>query len=431
MKQVSQGAHVRLDSDDAAWVFSNFENNLERLIDFWRSQNVPLIVSDVSSNLMFPPFIHDTLATETENSIARAYQSQKFDDALALLQPLHQRDSTNAFVEYWLGKTLLSSSHPERAKQLFIRARDNDLLKFRAPSQINEIIRSVCERKSVPFHSVDSLFASLSASAIPGDDLFWEHLHPNANGYYAIARSFMQQVVYQRLIRERENHGTISALPYNVDSLSISWIDLAYADLSIQRLTKSWPFEHYDRRTVVFDTSSAPLQQIAVAAYQRRFVWDEACYKTAEYFWRIGRTRAAQTTYEAIIEEYPYNFYAHYLLGSLLAKTEKPQEALHHFSLSARFNSAYPNSRLDAGLLLINQGEFDNAIQLLQEALPLTDEHEKKALRANVLYGLGAAFANKQLYADAMRSLDEALRLVPNYTDAAKLKSGITQHLAK
>lgn len=67
----------------------------------------------------------------------------------------------------------------------------------------------------------------------------------------------------------------------------------------------------------------------------------------------------------------------------------------------------------------------------MRDALDLTKGDDKKALRANVLYGLAAANANKEQYAEAMKLLDEALMLVPRYADAIRLKEGILNHVGR
>lgn len=431
MQQVSQGSIVPLESEDAEWVFRNYERNLGKLLEFWKEKSVPVIVSDVTSNMMFPPFIHDELPAGTEESIRTMYDAGRHDELIPMLESLNHQHQGNAFVQYWLGRAKLAVRRWGEARIHLAMARDYDLLKFRAPLKINLIAREISKEKQVPFVSADSLFAVLSPNDIPGDQLFWEHLHPKVNGYYAIARLFFTAITQHRLVPGVEGGTARTFTPYNLDDLAVCWLDEAYGDLSIQHLTGRWPFTNYTRQPAVLDSAEAEPTAIAKAVYERRMVWDEACYETALYFWRTGKPEKARTTYAALIEEYPYNYYAHYMLGSLLTKMGNPEEALRHLDISVKSNPDYPNSRLDAGLLLINQGEFNAAIKILRDALDLTKGDDKKSLRANVLYGLAAANANKEQYAEALKLLDEALMLVPRYTDAIRLKEGIVNHVER
>ena len=135
-----------------------------------------------------------------------------------------------------------------------IAARDQDLLKFRAPSAINSILHRVAAAEHVPCVPADSILVELSAG-IPGDRLFWEHLHLTNEGYAAVARLFVQAALSQGILSGSEH----ALLPFDIDSLSIAWLDRAYADLSIQHLTSQWPFQDYRRETAVLDQAPQAL----------------------------------------------------------------------------------------------------------------------------------------------------------------------------
>ncbi|MFN0157726.1 MAG: tetratricopeptide repeat protein [Bacteroidota bacterium] len=425
MLEVSRRGNVRLDSDDAARVFHLFEGNYRDIIEFWQARNVPVISSELSSNLMFPPFAGDTVAPPSAmrmHELIVAFHQGRVDKCLSGLSVWRQNDSTNALVEYWTGRSLLMKGDTTGAKRSLQRARDLDLLKFRAPGEINAIIRRVNDELKVPVIPVDSVFSDLSPGGIPGDSLFWEHLHPNLRGYYEIARCFYEKMRVMNILPDNASSSR-AALPFNEDSLSVCWLDLAYGDLSIQRLTGRWPFTNYHREPVSFPNAPLELQKIARAVYERRIAWDQGCYESASQFWRLGDIRRAITTYESLIEEYPSGFYPHYLLGNLHAKSGNAEAAIHHLSISIASNPRYPNSRLDLGLLRINAGLFDDAIVQLTAATSMPNLPPQ--LNANVHYGLAAAYANKEEYAQALSHVETALRLAPGYRDALVLKEGI------
>ncbi len=429
MLEVSQRGNVRLDSDDASRVFRSFEDNFRDILEFWQSRNVPLVVSDVSSNLMFPPFVADTTITSGLKPITRLEEEFNAGNVKLGLEGLlewRQRDSTNALVEYWIGRSLLAEGDTVAARTYLVRARDHDLLKFRAPSQINTIIRSVTASLNVPMISTDSIFAALCPGGIPGDSLFWEHLHPTLRGYYEIAGLFYKKI--ERLNLFPESSSSLQ-LPFDPDSLSICWLDLAYGDLSIQRLTGKWPFTNYHRDQVAFPFAPSALQQVARSVYDRRISWDQGCYESASRFWRAGDVRRAATTYEALIEEYPSGYYPHYLLGNLYAKSGNTEAALRHLTTSINSNPKYPNARLDLGLLQINAGMFDDAIVHLKAAVETGSPKPSPQLLASIQYGLAAAYANKSEYTLALSHVEESLRLMPTYREALVLREGIQREI--
>lgn len=428
MRQVSQGSLVPLQSPDAERVFAVFERNLKGTLDIFRERHIPVIVSDVGSNLLFPPFVSDTTHVKASMAAAvtamrSALDSNRFDDALRVLNGLYSEDSTNAFVNYWMGRTLISLSRAEEARVYLVRARDQDLLKFRAPGKINDIIHQVCRGTGTVCVSADTILSAASPYGIAGDLVFWEHLHPTSFGYYLIANQFVRTIVGLNLIRNSRSPSRGIMLPFNMDSLSICWLELAYADRSIQHLTSRWPFQDYKRAPVVLNAADDVQRRIVEDVYSLALGWDEGCYMSAARFWRTGRLRDAMTTYEALLEEYPYNFYTNYLLGSLLSNIGNVSSSITYYKRSIQSNPRYPKARLNLGLIEVNQGDFDEASRQLNTVLDLLGDQGSKEDRATALYGLAACAANLGDFGKALNQIDRSLALVPNYQDALNLRS--------
>lgn len=429
MEQVSRNNKVALSSDDAERIFSRFESNLRSMVDIFAKRNVPLIVSDISSNLTFPPFAStsDEWGSDGKRSLGDAEASigaGQYEPAIVGLTKLMMTDSTDARTHFQLGNAYAMRGDFDQAKRHLALARDYDLLKFRAPGRINEIIRKVCALESTPCISSDSLFQSASPHGIPGNELFWEHLHPTPTGYYLIANLFVNEIEKLRFLPAAAPNRS-SLLPNNPDSLSICWLDLAYGDVSIKNLTNKWPFKNYSITPRVMGTADDELRNVVSDVYERRVVWDLGCYQTAQYFWRKGKWRDAITTYEAVLEEYPYNFYTHYLLASVLGRLNMFDEAVRHYTLSIASNPGYPYPRLELGLMKINMGEFDEAIGQLTKAAELAASVENQPFKANIFYGLATAYANKGDFEKARTNIDFALKLVPQYKDALILREKI------
>jgi len=424
MRQVSGASLVPLDSDESRRVFVRFEENLRAIVRTFRSRSISVILSDVSSNLLFPPFVSDSSITrETMNALKRAEHLVRVDSAqaaLAALRAVPPGDSLAAAVQYWKGRGLLAMGPEADARHPLTLARDHDLLKFRAPSAINTIIRRVGADEHIPCIPTDSVLAERSGG-IPGDSLFWEHLHLTNEGYATVARLFVEKALEQGLVTATRNR----LLPYDVDALSITWLDRAYADLSIQNLTSRWPFQDYRRKSAVLDEAPQPLQDVARATYARQLQWDDGCYRTATYFWAHQRLREARTTYAALLEEYPYGFYPNYLMGSLLNHMGKTAEAIVYYQRSIRSNPAFPRARLDMALLRINAGRVEEGIRELTAVMDLLPPAGEEQVRAMVCYGLAAGYANQGDLNRALSYVDQALTLAPNYREATRLRAQI------
>ena len=395
MREVSQGQLVQAGNDAEQRIFRNFESNLQQILCTLRESEVPVVVGSVASNLMFPPFVSDSTAPG---------------------------DSLSAAALYAKGLHLRHAGHPREARALLCSARDADLLKFRAPGEISEITHRVCAREGVPVFSCDSVLSAYSVDAIPGDTLFWEHLHPTALGYYRLANAFVHEIVAGDYISGSARSAGL--IPFHADSLSVCWLDLAYGEYCIRHLTGNWPFENYRRETPVLSRADNTLATMVAEVHMRKRAWNEACYSMATYFWRVGRMRDALTTYEALLEEYPYGFYANYLRGSLLNSLGRVDDAVRSYRRSIASNPEYTRARLDLGLILVNRGEFESAERELNQVLQKSgDDQSERRTKANAHYGLAALRANRGDTQGALKELDDALALAPGYPDALRMRN--------
>lgn len=411
MKQVSQEATVQLHSAEAEKIFAHFEKNLTAIINEFQSHNIPVIISDVTSNLTFAPFEYDTILAQQSTALQAGNSTEK----LLSFTAQHPEDSYSRFL---LATAYAHVGKYDSAKIFFSEARDRDFLKFRAPKEINSIIQKSAQQTHIPFFSTDSIFSINSPHGISDTSLFWEHLHPKVNGYYLIANGFLSEIQKLNIFPR----STVQMLPCNLDSLHICWFDLAFGDRTITNLTTKWPFKNFTVSTQYFPTAPEPLQHIVEETFRMEKVWDEACYESAQIFWKMNNVQAAMITYRAIIDEYPYNFYAHYLLANALSQTGKIQESAKHYQISMQSNPLYPYAKAEFGLLQINNGKFDAAILLLTNALQISQQEGLAPLRSTIYYGLGTAYANKRMFKEALQYVEKSLQAAPNNHDAFLLK---------
>jgi len=426
MREVSQGSHVELDSPDARRVFDMYECNVRNIVRTFRELGTTVILSEISSNLTFPPFVSDSVTsvsswTAVRDSMESLLASGRFQETIARVETLSGAGPGSAMVYHWKGRALQGLGRFAEARGAFETARDLDLLKFRAPREINARLRRVAAIEGIPLIASDSVLAAVSPGGIPGDNVFWEHLHPNASGYYQIAGLFVERIRSMGLLGP--SAGSTILLPFDVDTLGICWLDLAYADLSIQHLTGRWPFEKYSREPVVLNSSDGGLVRIARDVYARALRWDDGAYKTASYFWSQGKLREARTTYQALLDEYPYNFYPNYLMGSLLNQSGDREGAQRYYRRSIASNPSFPRSRLDLGLILVNEGKFQEALGELSAALATPEAAGMNDVRSAAHYGIAAAQANMGNLKEALAEVERSLALAPRSRDALALRA--------
>jgi len=419
MKQVSGGATVAAGSDEERRIFERFARNVREILRIFRAQGIPVIASDVTSNLLFPPFI----AGRTDARVPSLVESGRAAEALALLGA----DTTDAFASYWRGRILLARGEAAAAAAELRRARDEDLLKFRAPGEINTILHAVCRDEGVPCLSADSLFGANAPAGIPGWSLFWEHLHPNVRGYDLIARMFVGEMVALGIIPGAPRDARL--LPFDPDSLSLCWPDLAYGEVSVRGLTGRWPFTDFRSPTPLMDSADAAERAIALDLYAKKTGWTDACLAFAAHAAAVHRPREAERTYGALIGEFPFEFYPHYRLGGLLRDEGNLAQAAGEYRRAIALNPSHLYSRLELGLILNNTGEFDEARMHLMKALDLAGSGPQAALpRAEICYGLAALSANAGNMAQARDWIAQSIRAAPGYAPARRLAEQIAVH---
>ena len=154
---------IPFDDPTLSRTYDSLRRNLEAILDAARSARAWAVVATVPVNLRdSPPFAS-----------------------------LHSRNANDAEMHYQLGVAAFESGRRDEAAKSFSRARDLDLLRFRADSGINDTIRSVARRHSadrVLLADLEGVFAS-GKNGAPGDDLFWEHVHLNEHGNDLAARA--------------------------------------------------------------------------------------------------------------------------------------------------------------------------------------------------------------------------------------------------
>jgi tetratricopeptide (TPR) repeat protein len=178
----------------------------------------------------------------------------------------------------------------------------------------------------------------------------------------------------------------------------------------------------------VLGAADPPLLDLVRDTHARKLAWNDACYRSATIFWRTGRYQEALTTYRAMLEEYPYSFYTNYLAGSLLNTMGRGGEAVSYLKMSVRSNPDYLRARLDLGLLDVNAGRYRDGEEYLRTVVQKAGSSaEDLRMKANALYGLGAAAFNRGDRAAAARAVEEALQLMPGYPDALRLRAAVHQ----
>lgn len=189
-------------------VYQNFQANLEDIVGAGQKAGIPVILSTVGSNLLdCAPFASVHAKSLPEESLSKwdsLFQEGKsleasgsFQQALGLYAQAAKIDATFAELQYRIGRCLAMTGNWEEARAALELARDNDALVVRADTRINEIITEVASHDTtgnVTLIDTENLIGRESPGGIPGQALFYEHVHYTLQGNHRLAMIFAENL---------------------------------------------------------------------------------------------------------------------------------------------------------------------------------------------------------------------------------------------
>jgi hypothetical protein len=100
-----------------------------------------------------------------------------------------------------LGLALEKLHDYDAAFQAYSRARDLDHNPFRAPSDLNRILRRIAGQSgNVSLADAEQAFRDATAPLAPGFDLFLDYVHPTKRGNLLVAQTVYDEIVRRRIV---------------------------------------------------------------------------------------------------------------------------------------------------------------------------------------------------------------------------------------
>lgn len=269
MASVAKEKAIAFDSALFAQGAEQFEQNLIAIQSALRNANIPLYLSTIASNEMdLPPFSSNS-HPDAEQLIDRDKPSSNrriIQQGVKLLEG----GNTSAALAYAVAQAMLDEND-ERAAEFFTLAKDFDLLRFRAPSSFNRIIKEIAENNSVGGASTflvdsDATIRNDSSNKIIGAKHMLEHLHPTPRGYFLIADSFYLRLLSNNFFNKLGFASQTISDPLLTEeawrNMPLSEVDQLVGDYKISILTSDYPFTN-SKVDVADPKSDTYMQQLA------------------------------------------------------------------------------------------------------------------------------------------------------------------------
>ncbi|MGA2865599.1 MAG: tetratricopeptide repeat protein [Verrucomicrobiota bacterium] len=429
-------------------VYRSFRRNLEDILWAGRRTGVPIILCTVGVNLKdCPPFasLLDAGLTAAEGQsharlCAAALKAEAAGDFAGAAQKLEQAariDPRFAELQFRWGECLLrlaletnagETPAPLAARGHFQAACDADALPFRADSPLNAILGQAARQFAGPglaLCDAAAVLATNSPVGIAGSEAFWEHVHFNFDGNYLLARAWAEAAegFLPAAATNRASAGWASQAACEQRLGLTDWNRCAVLDDLLQRLSRP-PFTGQLNHT----------QRVEEVRGQMRAL-------------RRGMDRAAaakaRAVYLAALKEAPEDHRLHENFAQFLEAVGELPQAVAEWQRVRGLIPQHPVAYLQAGRLLVRQGELVAGRALLLQAVKMRPdlaegwlelgnihalegepelalkEYERVRQLApqdpRAYYHIGKALSKLNRRAEASASLRHALQLRPDY----------------
>lgn len=191
-------------------VKNHYTFSIQSMVETARDREVPVILVSVPVNLRqwHPNVSHQPLQGPELQAWERLYRSGEGlllqGDASGAARRLQEAAGLAPFhaeTHFALGRALERSGAYEAALLSYSRARDLDYNPFRAPTDLNDILRHIAGRyDNVSLADAEQAFLAASAPLAPGFDLFLDYVHPTKRGNLLIAKTVYDEIVARGLL---------------------------------------------------------------------------------------------------------------------------------------------------------------------------------------------------------------------------------------
>ena len=213
-------------------------------------------------------------------------------------------DSLNARDYFDSAKKLHAQGDFAKAKELFIKAKEYDMLRFRAPEEIDKITRQLAQRyDNVTFVDIRKALEDYTNDQTIGAEVLTEHVHPNLTGYYLIGNALIKSLKEQLFIY---NETTKSAPLLEKHEMPITAFDSLRGEYSIGRLKQGWPF--FEPEKEIKPDPNSLEQVIAFKSSNGEIVWFEATKILTEQYLKDKDYKNALKIAEATVLVAPHEY---------------------------------------------------------------------------------------------------------------------------
>ncbi len=428
MERLARGQYIRYGSDKYQQCLENYKANVEELADLCKNNNISLFLGAQVSNIRDrAPFVSVTEDAKPSAKFALHFnkgkellKNEKYAEALSLFEKAIALDSAQADAHYNAALCLDTLGRKHEALIAYTKARDYDMLRFRMSSDFNNVLRGMDDDKLITFVDVERKFKANSPDSLIGNTLILEHLHPNARGYFLMAKEYVWMMHWRKLIVQTDDEWNRRD---NLDDEKlwnerpITELDERCAQRRTELLKAGWPFRNESLPVPDVDRKDT-IGVIAEQVVRGLISWEEGHVAVADHYARRGDFAKLEREYKTLINQIPLNISAYLLLAQVYLQQNKNLEAATILVSSLEVEKTVFAYRTLGRLAL----DAPVAIGFLENAFLLSTSQRDKAETG---YLLAEAYLRGNDRLKAVTQLQNVLTIDPQFAPAMQLLARI------
>ena len=284
-----------------------FRGNLDRLLNRYERAGVPVFIGTLACNERDQPPFSSVASSGSTETAAQAYAR---------------------------AQSLESSGQLAAARAAYLTAKDLDALRFRAPESFNTVIRETAASRTATVVDVQSALAAASPGGIIGRTLMLEHVHPNVEGYFALASA------YWPALAAWLGPPTVPVDDATARSESpVTEVDRLDGEYRIAMLRNDWPFVP-QRVATQLPTATTPIEAIAQRWFAGGASWLEAMQEALAVYQKQGNATEAARVAVNVADAVVNSDAAQITAARLLLQAGAPERGLRYARRAIAVNPA-------------------------------------------------------------------------------------------
>ena len=396
MQRMAKQKTIAYGSPEYQQGIEQFRQNMDEVLSKAKKHKVPVIISELVSNVRsLAPFQ------------SMAYLNYPLADAI-----FKEARATEEKGDY------------ANARQLYYQAKNLDVIRFRAPEDINKVIHDLGRKWNVPVIPMISVFEKYSLHGIIGAELILEHLHPNDRGYFLIADAFLHAMKDQHLVSDHWD--TLLMKPF--DAYLKNWgytaLDSLAADKTIKSLMAGWPFQPetvVNRFLYTYHPFSLEDSLALLSVKYDNLSLTQMHVELAKNYEKAGNFEKAFREYLALVYTHPYelNFY---IEGLRLADLTKSDTLSFLLLKDMPMIDSLSFALMRLGKFQMKHRQYSAALNYFKRALSAAKNDNDKIYALEAMY---FAFLGMDKKSEAKRILFQIHEINPDYKISSPEKKDV------